>query len=215
MLVFHRTAGYRHGSIEDGIAALIELGESQGFTVVASEDPTVFSEPELSYFDVVVFLSTTGDILDEGQQAALEAFIAEGNGYVGVHAAADTEYEWAWYGGLVGAYFESHPEPQEATVHLTDPSHPVVEGLPLESQRFDEWYNFASLPGPEVTVLAVLDETTYEGGTMGDVHPIIWLHEYRGGRAVYTGFGHTSESYDEPEMRRLLLNAILWTAGDG
>lgn len=183
------------------------------FSSVVSEDPAVFSQPALSDFDVVVFLSTTGDILDDQQEDALESFISGGKGYVGVHAAADTEYEWSWYGELVGAYFQSHPELQEATVRLTDPTHPVVEGLPPVMQRFDEWYNFASLPAPGVSVLAVLDEASYEGGTMGDLHPIIWAHESGGGRSVYTGFGHTSESFDEPEMRTLLLNSILWAAG--
>jgi len=206
VLVFHRTEGFRHDSIEAGIDAVVALG---GYQVTATEDPAIFTSAGLEPFAVVVFLNTTGDVLDDAQQRSLEQFIASGKGFVGVHSAADTEYDWDWYGGLVGAYFDSHPTPQTAVVQVTA-SHPVVEGLPDEMERFDEWYDFRSPPDGDVTVLAVVDESTYEGGAMGSNHPIVWAHEYEGGRAVYVGFGHTPESFEEPLVLTLLDNAFRW-----
>lgn len=213
ILVFHRTAGFRHDSIPSGIAALTRIGEEGGFSVVATEDPSVFTGPGLVDFDVVVFMNTTRDVLDADQQAAMEDFITAGHGFVGIHSAADTEYEWPWYGGLVGAYFDSHPEPQRASVHLVDSEHPIVRGLPVDFQRFDEWYNFRAVPVADVAILMTLDETSYQGGNMGGSHPIAWAHEYGGGRSFYTGFGHTSESFSEPLVVTLLTNAIEWAAG--
>lgn len=214
VLVFHKTAGFRHQSIEAGIEALELLGSDSGFEITATEDSSIFSDQSLDAFRVIVFLNTTGDVLVESEESAMEEFVRSGGGFVGVHAAADTEYEWEWYGGLVGAYFDGHPHPQAAVVEVAQPdAHPVVQGLSGRVERFDEWYNFRSHPGPEVTVLATLDESTYDGGTMGASHPIAWAHEYDGGRAVYIGFGHTSETFDEPLIRTLLDNAVHWAAG--
>jgi cytochrome c len=213
VLVFHKTSEFRHDSIEAGIQALQELADAQGFEMTATEDASVFTAESLESVDVVVFLNTTGEVLDESQEAAMEEFIRAGEGFVGVHSAADTEYDWEWYGGLVGAYFDSHPDPQEATVEVVEPEHPVVANLPEQFDRIDEWYNFQSQPGSNVTILATLDESTYEGGNMGSPHPIVWAHEYDGGRAVYIGFGHTSETFAEPAMRALLGNAIGWAGG--
>ncbi len=214
VLVFHKTAGFRHQSIGAGIEALEVLGSESGFGVTATEDASIFSDEGLDAFRVIVFLNTTGDVLDESEESAMEEFVRSGGGFVGVHAAADTEYEWEWYGGLVGAYFDSHPDPQAAVVEIAQSTgHRVVQGLPERVERFDEWYNFRSHPRPEVMVLANLDESTYEGGTMGASHPIVWAHEYDGGRAVYIGFGHTSEVFSEEMVRALLRNAIHWTAG--
>jgi cytochrome c len=209
VLVFHKTTGFRHESIPNGIAALQDLGDQHGFAVTATDDASVFTEEGLALYDVIVFLSTTGDILNGPQEAAMEGFIRAGNGFVGVHSASDTEYEWPWYGDLVGAYFGSHPAPQEAHVTVVEPEHPIMEALPVEIDRFDEWYNFQSFP-QEVVVLATLEETSYEGGTMGDLHPITWAHEFDGGRSFYTAFGHTNESYAEPLVLDLLAGAIRW-----
>lgn len=212
VLVFHETAGFRHDSIPAGIAALSELGEQNGFVVTATDDSSVFTESGLAEFDVIVFLSTTGDVLSPEEQQAMEAFIRAGHGFVGIHAAADTEYDWPWYGGLVGAYFDNHPAPQLARVDVVEPDHPVVAQLPPQFERTDEWYSFRAMPGPRVTILATLDESTYEGGTMGALHPVVWAQEYEGGRSAYTGFGHTVESFAESQVRTLLANAILWAA---
>jgi type 1 glutamine amidotransferase len=215
VLVFSETAGFRHDSIPAGIAAIRSLGEEQNFDVTVSEDSSVFAAAELMNYDVVVFLSTTGDILVALEEAALEEFVRSGGGFVGIHSATDTEYDWAWYGGLVGTYFTDHPAVQPATVLSTESGHPAGDGLPVSFVRTDEWYNFRSVPGPEVVVLATLDETTYEGGTMGPDHPIAWAQEYDGGRSFYTAGGHTIESYSEPVFRNHIATGIIWADGSG
>lgn len=214
VLVFYRTEGFTHQSIGAGIEAFEQLSSELDFELMTTDDNGRFNSDELESHDVVVFLNTTGDVLDAEEQEVMEGFIASGGGFVGIHSATDTEYEWPWYGGLVGAYFDGHPAVQPAVVEVVEPTHPVVAGLTPRFERTDEWYNFDSVPGPEVTVLMTVDETTYDGGGMGDFHPITWVHEYGGGRSFYTGFGHTAESFEEPMVRRMLANAILWAAGE-
>jgi type 1 glutamine amidotransferase len=213
ILVFSKTAGFRHDSIPDGIAALEELGAENNFTVTATEDGAAFTTENLAQYKVVVFLSTTGDVLDDAQQTAFEEYIAGGGAYVGIHSAADTEYDWPFYGELVGAYFASHPEIQAATVVVEDRAHEATAHLPAAWQRTDEWYNYQTSPRENVHVLASLDESSYSGGTMNGDHPIAWCQEYAGGRSFYTGGGHTTESYTEPEFRAHLLGGIRWAAG--
>ncbi|GIF51208.1 type 1 glutamine amidotransferase [Asanoa ferruginea] len=212
VLVFSKTAGFRHSSIPNGIAAIQLLGSQNGFTVTATEDAAQFTTANLAQYQAVVFLSTTGDVLNATQQSAFESYIASGKGYVGVHAAADTEYDWAWYGGLVGAYFSSHPAIQTATIRVEDRSNVMTSHLPADWTRSDEWYNYRTNPRANVRVLARLDESTYSGGTMGD-HPITWCQNYGGGRAFYTGLGHTEASYTESNFTRMLLGAIQWAGG--
>ena len=213
VLVFSKTAGFRHDSIPAGIAAIRSLGRANDFSVAATENGKTFSPKRLSRFDAVVFLNTTGDVLASRQQAAFKSFIRDGGGWVGVHSAADTEYEWPFYGRLLGAYFQSHPAIQQAIVDVTDRAHPSTKHLPARWVRTDEWYSFRSNPRGSVHVLATLDESTYSGGTMGADHPIAWCHPFKGGRAWYTAGGHTIESYSEPDFRRHLLGGILWAAG--
>jgi endonuclease/exonuclease/phosphatase family metal-dependent hydrolase/type 1 glutamine amidotransferase len=210
VLVFSKTAGYRHASIPDGVEALRGLGRRAGFLVEASEDAAIFQE-DLSRFRVIVFLCTTGDILGEDAQNALQRYVRAGGGFLGVHAASDTEYEWPWYGRLVGAYFAHHPEIQTARVVLVEPGDPAVRGLPSLWERRDEWYNFKAVP-EAVEVLAVVDEESYHGGRHGR-HPIAWYHAFDGGRAFYTAMGHTRESYRDPLFRRHLLGGVLYAAG--
>jgi type 1 glutamine amidotransferase len=195
VLVFTRTAAFRHDSIPDGVEAIRALGALHGFEVDHTESQSAFTDGGLAPYRVVVFLSTTGDVLDEAGQAAFERYIRGGGGFVGIHAATDTEYDWAWYGGLVGAYFDNHPAIQVALLHVEDPT----TGLPDPWERTDEWYSFRTNPRANgVNVLLTLDETSYSGGTMGGDHPIAWYHAYDGGRAWYTAGGHTSESFAEP-----------------
>ena len=213
VLVFTRTAGFRHDSIPAGVAAIRTLGAEHGWRVIATKDAGGFTDAGLSPFDVVVFLSTTGDVLNDEQQDAFKRYIEKGGGYVGVHAAADTEYDWPWYGRLVGAYFQSHPPGiHKAMVLVSDREHPSTKMLPQQWPRRDEWYNYRARPAGTVRVLASLDETTYEGGSMGNDHPIAWCHEFDGGRAWYTGGGHTIESWAEPLFLEHLLGGILWAA---
>ena len=213
VLVFTRTTGFRHDSIPDGIAALRRIGEEGGFLVDATEDPDAFRDANLPAYRAVVFLLTTGDVLDGEGQAALERFVRSGGGWAGVHSASDTEYDWPFYGQLVGEYFAGHPEIQPATVRLEDRAHPATATLPAVWPRTDEWYNFRASPRRAVHVLATLDEGTYSGGSMGEDHPIAWCHEVFGGRAIYTAGGHTRESYTEPLFVAHLSGAVRWAAG--
>jgi glucose/arabinose dehydrogenase len=213
VLVYTRTAGFRHDSIPAGVAAIRRLGRRGRFDVLSTEDPALFGDSSLKQFAAVVFLSTTGDVLDETQEAAFERYIRGGGGFVGIHAAADTEYDWPWYGRLVGAYFAGHPRVQEATAIVADRHHPSTAMLPARWVRSDEWYDYRASPRGEVHVLAVLDERTYERGSMGHDHPIAWCHLFEGGRAWYTGGGHTAESFSEPLFLEHLLGGILWAAG--
>nr|WP_274388033.1 ThuA domain-containing protein [Salsipaludibacter albus] len=215
VLVFSKTAEFRHASIPDGIAMIERLGEANDFTVTSTEDAAVFNDDDLGSYDAVVFLSTTGDVLDGDQQAAFERYIQAGGGYAGIHAASDTEYDWAWYGDLVGAYFEDHPAIQEATIVVNDRVHPSTEHLPLQWTRTDEWYNFQSNPTGDVHVLAGLDEGSYDAGAgaMGFEHPIAWCQDFDGGRSWYTGMGHTTESFTDPAFEEHVLGGIQTVAG--
>jgi type 1 glutamine amidotransferase len=213
VLVFSRTAGYRHESIPAGIQAIRELGAEHGFEVDATEDPAAFTGADLARYAVVVFLSTTGDVLTDGGRAAFESYIRAGGGYVGVHSAASTEYGWPFYGELLGAWFDAHPRVQQATFVVEDGSHPATAGLPQRWVRIDELYNYRTNPRARVRVLMALDESSYTGGTMGADHPVAWCHDNLGGRAFHTGAGHTIESYAEPGFRSLLLGAVRYAAG--
>ncbi|MEU6548061.1 ThuA domain-containing protein [Streptomyces sp. NPDC046859] len=213
VLVFSKTAGFRHSSIDEGVAALRELGAANNFTVVATEDAGAFTAANLSQYRAVVFLSTTGDVLDGAQQTAFEQYLGAGGGYVGVHAAADTEYDWPFYEGLAGALFQSHPAIQPATVKVEDRAHDATAQLGRTWQRTDEWYNYRTNPRSSAHVLASLDESSYSGGSMSGDHPIAWCKDYAGGRAFYTGGGHTEESYADPAFRRHLLGGVRWAAG--
>ncbi|MCC6404746.1 MAG: ThuA domain-containing protein [Fimbriimonadaceae bacterium] len=214
VLVFSRTAAFRHDAIPAAVEAVRSLDPAT-IRVVATEDPSSFTGARLSHCDVVVFLLTTGDVLDDRQQAAMEGFIEAGGGFVGVHSASDTEYEWAWYGNLVGAYFLSHPAVQEAGVVIEDASHPTVSHLPTAWTRTDEWYDFRSQPRRGVHVLASVDEATYQGGKMAGDHPVVWWKEVGKGRSWYTAMGHTKESYSEPLFMEMLRKAVLWAARKG
>ncbi|MFD6365298.1 ThuA domain-containing protein, partial [Streptomyces roseolus] len=213
ILVFSKTAGFRHSSIDDGVAALRGLGTAHAFTVDATEDAGSFTAGNLAQYKAVVFLSTTGDVLDTAQQNAFEQYVRGGGGYVGIHAAADTEYDWPFYEGLAGALFHSHPAIQSATVEVEDRAHDATAHLGVAWQRTDEWYNYRTNPRTTARVLASLDESSYSGGNMAGDHPIAWCKDYEGGRAFYTGGGHTDESYTEPAFRRHLLGGIRWAAG--
>lgn len=207
ILVFSKTTGFRHSSIEPGIKALKKLALENRFDLISTERSEYFTPDSLQKFDLVVFLNTTGDILNDNEQAAFEQYIQAGGGFVGVHSATDTEYDWPWYNKLVGAYFLSHPKVQEATLHVLDNSHPATKMLDKKWIKTDEWYNFKDM-NPDIHVLISIDESSYSGGKNGEHHPIAWYHEYDGGRAFYTAMGHTDESYKEPRFLAHLLGGI-------
>lgn len=212
VLVFAKTTGFRHSSIPHGKKAIQELGKANGFSVDTTEDAAAFIETNLKKYAAVVFLNTTGDVLNSQQQTAFEKYIRAGGGYAGVHAASDTEYDWPWYGKLVGAYFDSHPQQQEAVLQVIEQSHISTKHLPASWKRKDEWYNFKDL-NPAVTVLITIDEKSYTGGKNGDPHPMAWYHAYDGGRAWYTELGHTEASYTEPDFLQHLLGGIQYAMG--
>ena len=192
VLVFTKTTGFRHASIPVAVQAVTALGTRNGFSVDATEDAGKFTDANLAGYHAVVFLLTTGDILDDAQQAAFQRYLRAGHGWVGVHSASDTEYDWSWYGGLVGAYFRDHPAIQPATIDVADPR----DGLPAKWMRTDEWYNFQSNPRSSVHVLATIEESTYDGG-----------------RAWYTAGGHTDEAWSEPLFLTHVLNGIQYAIG--
>ena len=209
VLVFTKTEGFRHASIAKGVQTFTELGAAHDFSVDETAAATDFNEANLATYDVVVFLNTTGDVLNNAQQLAFENYIRSGGSFMGVHAATDTEYDWPWYGTLVGAYFNNHPEIQNAKIEVVNSDHDATAHLDQEWIRTDEWYNFRDI-NASIEVLLQLDETTYQGGTNGENHPIAWFHEFDGGRSFYTAGGHTESAYDEPDFKQHLLGGVLY-----
>lgn len=210
ILVFSKTEGFRHESIEAGIEMFQKLGEELQITVTASEDASIMTEKNLKNYDIVVFLSTTGDIMDESQQYEFKRYMQAGGNFLGIHAAADTEYDWPWYNRLVGAYFESHPNNpnvRDATIDVLDSEHISCSHLPARWDRSDEWYNYKSIQ-EGLNILMNLDESSYEGGTNGENHPIAWYREFEGGKSFYTGGGHTIESFSEEGFVQHIKGAI-------
>jgi type 1 glutamine amidotransferase len=214
LLVFSRTTGYRHTSIPNGITALTAVARERDWMLTATEDPTTFTDDGLAPFDVLVFLSPSGEVLDDAQQAAFERFIRSGKGFAGIHAASTAEYDWPFYGELIGAYFEAHPETQQATIVVEDATHPATAMLPARWTRIDEWYSFRTDPRPNVHVLLTLDESSYDplGVGMGSDHPIAWTSEYEGGRMFDTALGHTEQSYAEALFLEHVTAGIEWAA---
>lgn len=213
VLVFSKTVGFHHNSIANGLTAIAKLGRENNFDVDTTTNSEKFTPANLKKYKAIIFLSTTGDVLNDTQQRAFENYIQNGGGYVGIHAATDCEYNWPWYGKLSGAYFKAHPQQQEATLEVIDHNHLSTKGLPDVWKRKDEWYNFKDM-APDLHVLIKIDEQSYDPGKekMGD-HPMAWFHEYDGGRAFYTALGHTEESYSDPLFLQHILGGIQYAMG--
>ncbi len=201
VLVFSKTTDSRHASIPDGIAALKKLGVERGWQVDVTEDAGTFSDSNLRNYDVVVWLNTSGEVLDPAQQAAYERFHRSGKGTVALHeGGTDTEREgWPWYRRLASVLFVSHPAVQKATIIVKDPTHPATVMLPTKWEHTDEWYNFDAMPS-DAHILMSVDESTYNPGPDGmqssmGVHPIAWYKDFDGGRYFYTALGHTTEDF--------------------
>ncbi len=214
VLVFSKTAGYRHEAIEVGVEALREIARGEGWRFRATEDAAFFTAENLNPYTVVVFLNTTGDVLDDAQMAVLRRHIRRGRGFVGVHAATDTEHNDAWFQSMIGGEFHNHPRIQEATLRVHQATgHPTIGHLSTDTWvRTDEWYNFQAPPPRDATVVLSLDESSYTGGNMGASHPLAWAREFEGGRVFYTGLGHTLASYADPDVRAHLREAMRWSA---
>lgn len=217
VLVYSKTLGFRHANIPLGVSAISELGKENGFSVEATEDSAVFTREKLANFKAVIFLSVTGDVLNEEQEQALKNFVTGGGGFVGIHGAlfgpSACEDKWEWYHDLCCVSFKNHSAVVPATVDVEDHAHPSTTGLPAHWQRTDEWYNYDGTPRGKAHVLATIDESTYKGGTVGNDHPIAWCKPIGKGLMWYTAMGHTEESFREPLFLKHVLGGIQFAAG--
>lgn len=211
VLIYTYTDGYVHReAIREGVKLINEIGVNNSFEIlhVNTSGSSIFNE--LLNYDAIIFLCTTLDVLNNSEQEKLKEFIHAGNGFVGIHAAADTEYEWPWYGRLVGAYFASHPKgTPKATIHTTSNNSFFTEHLEEKWDIEDEWYNY-NFRNLNIIPLLMLDEKTYDGGVNGSNHPITWYHEFEGGRSFYTGLGHHGKTYKDERFQKLLEKGILY-----
>ena len=223
VLLFTLTQGWHHQSQLEGVAAMREMANKHFFTLDWEEDPSVFNDENLKKFQVIVFLSTTGNILNPEQKAAMERFVKSGKGFVGIHSASDTEYQWDWYTKLVGRSFHIHPQNQTADLVVLDRKFPGLERMPDRLLWTEEWYEF----GPEnikgLNYILAVDEKTYDpnanwadkkvsGTGMGKFHPIAWYHDYDGGRSFYTALGHMPADYSDPLFLEHVYGGIYWAA---
>ena len=209
VLVITETKGWVHDSIESGLKLIQNIGNKNNFNVYHSDNSSVITYKNLKEIKTIIFLNTTEEILNDVEQKVMESFIKSGKGFVGVHAAADTEYNWQWYGKLVGAYYRNHPEVMNGKILTIN--HKITNHLDSEWEIEDEWYNFDYV-NYDINILLNLDEDSYIGGEHPDYHPITWYHEYDGGRSFYTGLGHTKEVYDDERFIKLLEKGILYAS---
>ncbi|WP_329108804.1 ThuA domain-containing protein [Micromonospora sp. NBC_01699] len=213
VLVFTKTAGTRRPSISDGVRTIQALASANGFTATVTQDGAAFTAENLADYRAVVFLNTTGNVLNPGQEAAFESYVKAGGGYVGVHAAAETEPDWAFYQNLVGAKASGVASTEAGVVEVADRVHPATEATPQTMTLTEEWYNFSSNVRGTSHVLATAQEKSFAGGTMGFDHPVSWCKDYQGGRSFYTGLGHSIETYRVGGFKKHLLGGIQWAAG--
>jgi type 1 glutamine amidotransferase len=209
VLIFCKTAGYHHDAIAVGIPAIQKLGTENKFSVDTTTNAAKFTPQNLKQYKAIIFLNTTGDVLNDDQQKVFEQYIKGGGGFMGIHSATDTEYDWPWYGNLVGAYFGGHPAQQTATLNIIDPKTSATKHLPNPWVRKDEWYSFKWM-AEGLHELIAIDESSYNLNKIKPMghHPMAWYHEYDGGRAFYTELGHTDESYSDPLYLQHILSGI-------
>jgi type 1 glutamine amidotransferase len=215
------TNGWRHESVHAGVLAIKDLATKNFFDVVYFEDPNSFNDKFLEQFQVIIFLNTTGNVLDSAQQKVMERFIQSGKGYVGIHSASDTEYDWDWYTKLVGRMFYIHPPVQTAKLQVLDPKFPGLQGFADGKLWTDEEYQFGPEKVSDLHYILGVDEKSYNpkvnwGGKkaegMGDLHPLAWYHNYDGGRSFYTALGHLPTVFNDAAFLNHLYAGILWAA---
>ncbi|HLO69333.1 MAG TPA: ThuA domain-containing protein [Flavipsychrobacter sp.] len=211
VLILTKTNGFRHTSIEAGTAMFLNNATAWNISPVVVTGTNAFVGNSLDAYDVIVLLNTTGDIFNAEEQSVLQQFVRRGGGILAIHAATDAEYDWPWYGQMLGAWFDNHPAIQLATCKVPVSSHPAVANLPQLWQRTDEWYNFKQLQ-PDNHTLITVDESSYTGGTHGASHPMSWYRYFDGGRVFYTAMGHTEEAYSEPLFKEHIKGALQWLA---
>lgn len=217
ILVFSKTLGWRHNSIQRGIKFFQDWGDKVGVTVDTTEDSNKFTVENLKRYNAIVWLNTTGDVLSPGQQVNFERYIQAGGGYVGIHAASDTEYGWPWYNKLMGGYFASHPgnpNVQKGLMTVLDRTHPSTKHLEPSFEHTDEFYDFKSLRTDLIKPLIKVDEKSYKDGKMGDNHPLAWYHEFDGGKAFYTNYGHTWEAFEDPKIQQHFIGGLQWAMSE-
>ena len=222
VLLFSKTDGFHHESINEGVIAIKQLAARNNFTVDWQEDAKLFNDKNLEKYNVVIFLNTTGNILNEEQQAAFEKFIKAGKGFVGIHSASDTEYDWVWYTKMVGMMFKIHPQQQTAYLKVEDSNFPGMERFPKKFLWTDEWYEFSTpAKSTDLKFLISVDEKSYdpnakwgtnEAKGMGTFHPISWYHPYDGGRAFYTALGHIPLTFSDQTFLDHIYGGIYWAA---
>ena len=221
VLMFTKTAGFHHTSIAAAVPAMQALADRHHFSVDWHEDAGLFTDENLEKYDVIMFMLTSGDVLNEEQEAAMERFIQSGKGFVGIHSASDTEYGWDWYVKMVGRTFKIHPAIQTAELSVIDRRFPGLERMPDRFLWTDEWYEFSAEKIDSLNYILSIDESTYDpkadwgqvsGRGMGDFHPIAWYHEYDGGRAFYTGLGHMNSVYSDKLFLEHVYGGIYWAA---
>lgn len=217
VLVFSKTAGWRHDSIEAGQDMFRGLSDAHGFEAVFTEDAATFTDESLSGFAAIVFLNTTGDVLDDTQEDAMERYIQGGGGFVGIHAATDTETEgWPWFVGLSGGAFAGHPEwpnnVQFADFSVADAAHPATKGLPANFQFEDEWYDIKDF-NEDTSPLLMIDRDSYTGAKDSGLQPIAWHHDYDGGRAFYTNLGHKKATFQDELFLSHVIGGLAYAIG--
>jgi type 1 glutamine amidotransferase len=205
------TAAFRHDSIPIARQVMGSLAASTGeFTVTATEDLSTVTAANLIDYGVIMFALTSGELpLSPTQKAALVDFVSSGHGFIGVHSASDTLYEWSDYGRLVGAYFKEHPWTQQGTVVVEDQTHPASAGLGDRFSILEEFYTFQDNPRGRVQVLLRLDAASV--GSAGD-YPLAWVQSFGAGRAYYNALGHFSATWTDQRFQRQLVGAIRWAA---
>ncbi len=209
LLVMSKTNGFRHVSIASGQDMLQSIANQRTYTIHFTEDSSSINTKNLQEIDVIIFLNTSGDILDDSGQEALQTFLHNGGGFLGIHCASCTEYDWPWYEKLVGRHFQDHPPLQQGTV-LIDTNSPMTNHLDSTWLKTDEWYNFKTPLPQNLNPIMWVDKNAYQGGTMGETHPITWYHEFEGGRSFYTALGHTDDTYSDSRFIKMIDKALLW-----
>jgi type 1 glutamine amidotransferase len=212
VLMLTATAGFRHDSISAARFVVASLAARTGaFTVTTTENLADVTAAGLAATDVVMFALTSGELaFDESQKAAILGFVSGGGGFIGIHSATDTLYEWPDYGRLVGAYFKEHPWTQTATVVVDDRAHPATAGIESPFRILEEFYTFQRNPRGSVNVLLSLDPRSV--GADGD-YPLAWTQPIGRGRSYYNALGHFDATWNDPWFQRQLAAAIQWTAG--
>lgn len=221
VFLFTKTDGWHHKSINAAVTAMETLSEKHHFSIDWHEDASRINPENLAQYDVIMFMLTTGDILNDEQKRAMEQFVKSGKGFVGVHSASDTEYQWDWYTRMVGRSFHIHPLIQTAELSVMSREFPGLERMPDRFLWTDEWYEFGEEKIDTLNYILSVDESTFDpvakwddksGKGMGEFHPVAWYHEYDGGRAFYTALGHMGSTYSDTLFMEHIYGGLYWAA---